>query len=282
MQTNPTPLGIIAGGGDLPRELCAACQQAGRPYFLVILDGQGDAALLDDHPGIVIRLGAVGKIASAFKKASVTDLVLAGKVARPSVTQMRPDAEALKFFASVGKSAFGDDALLKAVIGHIETRFGFRVVSVSDVMGEQGVDAGCIGTYQPDEQAVADIERGVEILKALGPVDVGQAVVVQQGLVLGVEAIEGTDALLRRCGSLRRDGDGGVLVKIAKTGQEERADLPTIGVETVENAAAAGLRGIAIEAQRTIVINRDAVSEAADRLGLFVIAMDISGEGVRQ
>jgi hypothetical protein len=278
MQTNPTSLGIIAGGGDLPRQLCIACQQKSRPYFLVILDGQGDPNLLDDHPGVVIRLGAVGKIASTFKKADVTDLVLAGKVARPSVTQMRPDSEALKFFATVGKSAFGDDALLKAVIGHIETRFGFRVVSVADVLGEQGVQPGIMGTVEPDDQARADINRGLMILKAMGPVDVGQAVVVQQGLVLGVEAIEGTDALLKRCSGLRRDGAGGVLVKIAKPGQEERADLPTIGVDTLENAASAGLRGIAIEAQRTIVLDQGAITETADRLGLFVEAIEISSE----
>lgn len=281
MQTNPAPLGIIAGGGDLPRQICAACQQNGRPYFLVVLDGQGEPGLLDDHPGAVIRLGAVGKIATAFKNAEVTELVLAGKVARPSVTQMRPDSEALKFFATVGKSAFGDDALLKAVIGHIETRFGFRVVSVSEVLGPKGIRAGCLGKIAPDDQARADINRGLEILKAMGPVDVGQAVVVQQGLVLGVEAIEGTDALLARCSGLRRDGAGGVLVKAAKVGQEERADLPTIGVDTVTNAAAAGLRGIAIEAERTIVIDQDTVTETADRLNLFVEAIDISFESPR-
>jgi len=102
---------------------------------------------------------------------------------------------------------------------------------------------------------------------------------VQQGLVLGVEAIEGTDALLARCDGLRREGAGGVLVKIAKPGQEERADLPTIGSETVENAAAAGLRGIAIEAGRTIVLDREAVAAATDRLGLFIEAIEVHPKG---
>lgn len=280
MQTEDAALGIIAGGGELPRKICNTCARSNRPYFIVVLDGQGDPGLATDHPGAVIRLGAVGKIADAFKRAGIQEIVLAGKVARPSVTQMRPDAEALKFFATVGKSAFGDDALLKAVISHIENRFGFRVVSVSDVLGEQGVPSGLIGAVSPDEQAQADIQRGIDVLRTMGPADVGQAVVVQQGLVLGVEAIEGTDALLARCGTLRREGPGGVLIKIAKPGQEERADLPTIGSETLENAASAGLRGIAIEAERTIVIDRESVVATADRLGMFIEAIEVKQSGV--
>lgn len=279
MQIDISPLGIIAGGGDLPGKLCDACIAADRPYFLIILDGQGDESLLTEHPGAVVRLGAVGKIAKTFKQADVEDIVLAGKVARPSVTQMRPDSEALKFFATVGKSAFGDDALLKAVISHIEQRFGFRVVSVADILGNQGIAPGPLGATQPDSQALADIERGIVVLQTLGPADVGQAVVVQQGLVLGIEAIEGTDALLARCGDLRREGAGGVLVKIAKPGQEERADLPTIGVETLENVKSAGLRGIAIEAGRTIVIDQAAVAAVANRLGIFVTAIEVHSKG---
>jgi DUF1009 family protein len=107
----------------------------------------------------------------------------------------------------------------------------------------------------------------------LGALDVGQAAVVQQGIVLGVEAVDGTDALLARCGPLRRDGPGGVLVKVAKPGQDRRADLPTIGPQTVAAAAAAGLSGIAVEAGATFVADRTAVAAAADRAGLFVVGV---------
>ncbi len=125
----------------------------------------------------------------------------------------------------------------------------------------------------PDEQALVDIAQGERVARALGALDIGQAVVVQQGLVLGVEAIEGTDALLRRCAGLRREGPGGVLVKVEKPGQEQRADRPTIGPQTVALAAAAGLRGIAVEAGATIVLDRDEVVAAADRAGLFVFGI---------
>ena len=132
---------------------------------------------------------------------------------------------------------------------------------------------GPLGIVRPDAQAEADIERGLRVARALGALDIGQAVIVQQGLVLGVEAIEGTDQLLRRCAALRRDGPGGVLVKVEKPGQERRADRPTIGPRTVGLAAETGLRGIAIEAYSTIVLDRDEVVEAADRAGLFVVGI---------
>jgi len=130
-----------------------------------------------------------------------------------------------------------------------------------------------LGALRPDTHAEADIERGLAVARAIGALDVGQAVIVQQGLVLGVEAIEGTDALIERCAALRREGAGGVLVKVEKPGQERRADRPVIGPRTVALAAAAGLSGIAIEAEATIVIDRDEVVRAAAAAGLFVVAI---------
>jgi DUF1009 family protein len=125
----------------------------------------------------------------------------------------------------------------------------------------------------PDAEAELDIAHGLHIVRALGALDIGQAAVVQQGLVLGVEAIEGTDALLQRCAALRRDGPGGVLVKVEKPGQERRADRPVIGPETVAKAAAAGLRGIAAEAGIVLVVDRDELVRRADAAGLFVVGV---------
>src|SRR5439155_13239463 len=126
---------------------------------------------------------------------------------------------------------------------------------------------------RPNRQSEADITHGLRVARALGALDIGQAVIVQQGLVLGVEAIEGTDELLRRCGAIRRAGPGGVLVKIQKPGQERRADQPTIGLRTVELAVEAGLLGIAVEADATIVLDRQEAIRAADRAGLFVVGL---------
>ncbi len=186
---------------------------------------------------------------------------------------MRPDWRAAKFFAQVGYRALGDDGLLSAVVKELE-REGFRVVGVDDFLEADALlPAGPLGRFLPDARATADIEHGLRLARAIGALDIGQAVIVQQGLVLGVEAIEGTDGLLRRCAGLRRDGPGGVLVKTAKPGQERRVDRPTIGVHTVILAAEAGLRGIAAEAGATLVLDRAEVIRAADDAGLFVVGV---------
>ena len=171
-----------------------------------------------------------------------------------------------------GARALGDDGLLSALVAELE-REGFRVLGPEDLLCAGLAPEGPLGRLLPDAQARADIARGTEIARALGELDIGQAVVVQQGLVLGVEAIEGTDQLLRRCADLRREGPGGVLVKLEKPTQERRVDRPTIGPQTVTLAAAAGLRGIAVEAEATIVVDRDQVAAAADRAGLFVVGI---------
>ena len=194
---------------------------------------------------------------------------MAGPVRRPSLTELRPDLTTARFLARVGARALGDDGLLRAVIGLLEDE-GFRVVGVHEILGDILAHEGTWGRHTPDAVAWRDIERGLRVATALGREDVGQAVVVQQGIVLGVEGIEGTDRLLARCGDLRRPGEGGVLVKIRKPAQDQRADLPTVGTRTVAGAKAAGLRGIAVEAGSTLVMDYDALVAEADAAGLFL------------
>ncbi|TQF79407.1 LpxI family protein [Elioraea sp. Yellowstone] len=265
-------LGIIAGGGPVPAQLAAAVAATGRPIFVLALDGHADRAALAPFPHAGIRLGAVGAGLAHLRAHGVTDLVLVGTVRRPSLLTLMPDAEGARLIARIGRAAFaGDDGLLAAIVRVLEEE-GFRVHGVHDVMAGLTAPEGVLTARAPSAADETDILRGAAVCRLLGEADVGQAVVVQQGLVLGVEAIEGTDALLARCAALRRDGPGGVLVKRAKPGQELRADLPTIGVRTVEGAAAAGLVGIAVEAGRTLMPERAATIAAADARGLFLVA----------
>lgn len=266
------PLGILAGGGTLPRRVAEAAAAQGRPVFIVAFAGQHDPATIAGFPHMVLRIGEAGRIIAEMKKAGAVDLVMAGGVRRPSLSELGLDWRGVQLFAKIGTGALGDDGLLAAIGRELE-REGFRVLGPNQILGNGTVPAGLLGLHNPDEQAEADIRHGVTIAKALGAVDVGQAVVVQQGLVLGVEAIEGTDALLRRAGALKRDGLGGVLVKIAKPQQDRRLDLPTIGPGTVAGAMAAGLRGIAIEAGATIVLDQTETVAAADAGGLFLVAV---------
>jgi UDP-2,3-diacylglucosamine hydrolase len=265
-------LGIVAGGGGLPRRVVDACLASGREIFVLALEGAAEPATVEGVAHAWCRLGAAARGLALLRENNVTELVLAGGVRRPSLAALRPDWRAAKLFARIGYRALGDDGLLSAIVAEFE-REGFRVIGADQLLAAGLAPEGVLGSLRPDMQALADIEHGQRIARALGALDIGQAVVVQQGLVLGVEAIEGTDMLLRRCAELRREGPGGVLVKVEKPGQEQRADRPTIGPRTVSLAAEAGLRGIAVEAGATILVDRDEAVGAADRAGLFVVGI---------
>jgi UDP-2,3-diacylglucosamine hydrolase len=270
----PRTLGILAGGGRLPGQVAAAAKAAGRPVFIVGLEGFADPAVLAGWPHEIIRIGAASRILAALHAHGCHDLVLIGPVRRPSFLDMRPDAAGARLLARIGRAAFaGDDGLLAAVI-RILAEEGFRVIGAHDVMQAALGPRGLLTRAEPDARAMADIERGVAVARALGLVDVGQGCVVQQGLVLAVEALEGTDAMLSRCKALALPGAGGVLVKLVKPGQERRADLPTIGPDTMRGAMAAGLRGVAFEAGGTILADREGCVAAADAAGLFLLGLD--------
>ena len=271
----PRKLGILAGGGPLPVRLIQSCRASGRQFFVAAFEDQTDPETVDGVPHAWVRLGAAGTLLEKLSEAGVEDLVFAGRICRPSLSALRPDARAAALLARAGARALGDDGILSAVIRELEEREGFRVIGPDSLLPDDLAQLGVYGATEPDAAALADIERGIEAARGIGALDIGQAAVVQQGLVLAVEAIEGTDAMLARCRELCREGPGGVLVKVKKPNQEARADLPTIGVGTVEAAAAAGLRGIAGEAHGALVIDRPAVARAADAAEIFVIGVTV-------
>ena len=266
-------LGIIAGGGDLPGRLIEVCRNTGRPYFVLAFEGQTPADTVEHSPHAWVRLGAAGKALKILRKEGVEELVLAGAVQRPSLSELRPDLWTTKFLAKAGGKTMGDDGILGLVVRELEEKEGFRVVGAESIMPSDLAAEGVYGEVRPDAQAEADIRRGIEVAGALCALDVGQAAVVQQGLVLAVEALEGTDAMVARAGDLQRAGVGGVLVKVGGAKQELRADMPAIGVQTVDAVAAAGLRGIAVEAGAALIIDNAEVVAAADAAGIFVIGV---------
>lgn len=273
LRDNPQPkLGIIAGGGALPARLAAAAQTAGRAVFVIKLDGHADDPSLDAYPHISVRLGAAAKILAAMRSEGCRDVVLAGKVTRPSLSSIRPDWRGAKLLMKVGMKALGDDGLLRLVGEELE-REGFRLVGAHEILTDLAVPVGVLGAVKPDDQALGDARHGLSVARILGQADVGQGCVVQQGIVLALEAIEGTDEMIRRSALYRREGVGGVLVKSAKPQQDTRLDLPAIGMTTVKEAHAAGLRGIALLAGGTMIIDREAVIARADALGLFIIGL---------
>ena len=268
----PPKLGILAGSGALPQRVIEACRASGRDAFVIAFKGETHAETVAIAPHAWVRIGAVGRTLKLLHEAECEEVVFAGPVRRPALASLVPDRRGAKLLAKLATAPGGDDSLFSILVSELEGE-GFNVIGADDVVADILAPAGALGIHSPDGAASSDIERGVALVRALGTHDVGQAAVVQQGRVLGIEAAEGTDALIARCAALRLDGPGGVLVKLKKPGQQRRVDLPAIGRTTVVAAAAAGLRGIAVEAGATIIFDREAAAKAADEAGLFVIGL---------
>ncbi|MGE0109908.1 MAG: LpxI family protein [Bdellovibrionales bacterium] len=264
-------IGILAGGGRAPFELIRACCDQGRPFFVIGIKGQVDEDLPVDK---ALDFGAFGAFKKICERENITELVMLGRVHRPSITEIRPDFLGLKVLAKIGLNARGDDSVLRAVAQAIESECGVRVVGAHEVVEDLLMSEGVLTKVKPSEQVYKDIVRGLEVARGLGALDVGQAVVVQQGVVLGVEAVEGTDALIQRASELKRRGGGGVLVKCSKPQQDPRFDLPTLGPDTIRALAAAGFAGVAMEAGKGLFIDRAATIRLADEEELFVVGMN--------
>lgn len=272
--TSQRKLGIIAGGGSIPKMLIEHCAAQGRDFFVLAIEGNADKALItDDIPHQWIRIGQAGTGFKRFAEEKVQDVIMIGTIKRPGFFDLVPDLRTTAFFAKVGAKALGDDGILRALVNEIEAE-GMTVRGIHEVMSDLLVKPGILGRHKPDKQALVDIRRGIDVALALGKLDVGQSVVVQQGLVLGVEGIEGTDELIRRCGEYRRKGDGGVLVKLRKPQQDIRIDLPTIGPRSVSRAQESGLRGIVVHAGNGLIVDEAETIRLADKAGLFIMGIN--------
>ncbi len=272
-------LAIIAGRGDLPRLIAEKAREAGRPY-LVVSFPETPLDWAEDHPHEVHRFEKVGRLFQALRRAGCGEVVFAGGMDRPRLRLWQADWGAVRVAARVLRLLRrGDDALLRG-LGQIFEEEGVRLVALEACgLGiALTAEPGPLGRLSPGAGLEADAARARTILTALGPVDVGQAAVVAGGVCLGLEAVEGTDALLARVAVLpeakraHAPPPAGVLVKMPKPGQDRRVDLPAIGPRTVRGAAAAGLAGIAIEAGGVQVLDRGATVAAADRAGLCLWA----------
>jgi DUF1009 family protein len=274
-----SPVGLIAAGGVMPFAVADSLTARGIDPVLFALKGACDPVAVERFRHHWISVGQIGKAVKLFRAENCRDLVFIGTLVRPALSEIRLDWGTLRVIGRVWAAFRGGDDHLLSGIGRILEQDGFRMVGIKDVAPDLLMPEGCLTRAAPDDSAAADIARGRDVLRALSPFDIGQAAVVIDGHVVGVEDIEGTDGLLARVAQLRREGriraraTRGVLVKAPKSGQDLRFDLPTMGPRTIEGAAAAGLAGIAIVAGNTIIAEPQTMIEAADAAGLFVTGL---------
>jgi DUF1009 family protein len=274
-----SPLGLIAGRGELPVKVREAALAGGREVFVVRLKGFEEPALAD-APGTSVGLGEVGKLIKLLRAAGCKELVFAGNVSRPDFSALKLDWRGTRLLPRVLSAARqGDDALLQLLMGVFRDE-GFILRGADDIATALLAEAGLIAGPQPTSSQIADIQRGHAVAREIGRLDIGQGCVVCDGLVLAVEAQEGTDVMLARVAELPAPLRGtpeaprGVLVKAPKPIQDRRIDLPTVGVKTLEGLWRAGLAGLAIERGGALLIEREAIVDYADAHALFVFAVE--------
>jgi hypothetical protein len=271
-----SPVGLIAGGGALPFAVADSLAARGVGSVLFAVRGVCDAREVERFRHHWISAGQFGRAMKLLRAEGCRDLVFIGTLTRPGLSELRFDWATLRVVRQLWAAYRGGDDHLLSGIGRIFEQGGFRIVGIRDVAPDLLMPAGCLTRAAPDAQTEADIARGRDVLNALSPFDIGQAVVVIDGHVVGVEDIEGTDGLLARIVGLRWQGrirsatGRGVLVKAPKSGQDLRFDLPTIGPTTIDGARDAGLAGVAVVAGVTQIVDPQGVIAAADAAGLFV------------
>jgi DUF1009 family protein len=274
-----SPIGLIAAGGVLPFAVADQLVARGISPVFFALRGVCDPVAVARFRYHWISIGQLGRLAKLLRAENCRDLVFIGALVRPGLSEIRLDWKTMRAMPSVLKAFRGGDDHLLSSVGRILEKDGFRMVGIKDVAPDLLMPHGCLTRAAPDPAANADIARGREVLQALSPFDIGQAAIVVDGHVLGVEDIEGTDGLLARVARLRGEGRirakpaRGVLVKAPKSGQDLRFDLPTLGARTIEGAAVAQLAGIAVIAGNTLVAEPQTMVEAADKAGLFVVGL---------
>jgi UDP-2,3-diacylglucosamine hydrolase len=266
-------LAIIAGSGHLPRHVYDACKEQKIDCCIVALE---EEISFDLYKGINLnkfKTHSISRILNFLKQEGVTHVTLAGKVIRTEIPKLLLDLKGAKLFALIIRNGLNDNAVLNTIIKFIESE-GFEIVPPEKIANKIIIHKGCITKIRPDYSAQQDIKKGLKILYGIATYDVGQSLIIQNGLVLGIEAAEGTDELIRRCGEIKqKDEIYPIIIKVSKPLQDRRADLPCVGPMTIEKAFKYGIRGIAVEAESTIILNEKETLKLANKYKIFIVGI---------
>lgn len=263
-------LGIIAGRGLLPVEIANLCLQNGRDFCVAALEGEAEISLLSRYQYQQFPIGSVGGVIDYFTENNVKEILIIGAVTRPDLKSIKVDLTGSILIAKILKNQLlGDDSVLQLVSNFIESK-GFTVISPSEFLQITNYDQTYLTKRNPSNQDKKDIELGVKVLRTIGALDIGQSVIICEDYVIGIEAAEGTDNLIRRCENFRKTESGGVLVKMAKTTQDMRLDVPTMGPDTVFYLAKHGYNGLAIQKSGVIIIKPQETIDLLNKHKLFL------------
>ena len=262
-------IGLIAGQGSIPEALAARWESQGLTPVIVGLKDITDTAIFKNRIASEFSIGQAGHILNFFKSHGVTKLVMVGALTRPNFWTLRTDFVGMSIVARLLFRQMGDDGLLRFIRHEIE-KFGIHVVGIHEYMPELLCPAGVLTKTSPTSDELKSISMGFTAAKQHGANDKGQSIVVNASGVCGYESKDGTNALIKSCAGQV----GAILVKVSKPQQDMALDMPTIGVNTVQNILKSGFRGIAVEAGKTIIVDQDEVVRLCDEHGLFLIGCE--------
>jgi DUF1009 family protein len=271
LQGKPEPIGLIAGNGQFPLLFAQAARARGIAVVAVAMRGETQESLREHVDEIVwVKVGELGKMIRGLKRAGIRHAAMAGGVDKTRLfRRARPDFLGLWLLARTFLRR--DDGLLRAVAQQFEAA-GITIVDSTLYMPEALAPHGVLTAAQPTPRQWQDLRYGLEVAQAIGRLDIGQTVVVKEGAVVALEAIEGTDACIRRAGALTHRQHA-VVVKVAKPAQDMRFDVPAVGVATLESMRAAGVTVLGIEAERTLLLQPDAFVQRANYLGMVIVGL---------
>ena len=262
-------IAIIAGNGSIPFYLIEEFKNIGREYCLIIIEGHGKELSEQYNPDFIVSLSKMGRAVKYVKSLGIKHILMVGGVTRPSLKNIIPDLWTAKLLTTINSKVSGDNSVLSKLTYALEKE-GFIIIAPEEILPNLICPKGTLGKIKPNEQNHKDISTGFKVAKIIGANDIGQSLVIENGLIIAVEAAEGTDRMIKRSLSLKKEKKAGVLIKVIKPMQDKRIDRPVIGINTIKEAKIAGLDGIALESNEIIILNYNDVILYADKEGLFV------------
>ncbi len=260
--------GLIAGGGELPIIIYNSLRKNNLDVFVIgIKNNFKKVNSIKNYEEV--KIGSLSKIFKILNKQNINKLIFAGSIKRPSISELSLDLKAIEFLRMNKIESLGDDNLLKKISKYFE-KYKYEFVSLSNICPDLFSAKKFLTTTKPSKIAYENLKKGKSIFKIFGKADVGQSMIIQNKIIMGLEAVEGTNDLIKRCFKYKRKGDKGILLKLKKINQDLRFDLPAIGINTLKQIKKYDYEGVFIEKNYCIIINKNKVIEYANKNKIFI------------
>ena len=265
-------IGIIAGGGKLPLAIGKSLSNSKFLIKFFCIESFSDFNHYKNYDFVKIKLNSLSKIIKVLKENEINKILMAGYVKRPSIKDINFDLSTIKLIKNYALDSKGDDKLLKSISIFFENN-GFKVFDWKKNCKDLFISEDLLTRVKPSKAALLNKSKGLEIFNIIGKADISQSIIIQNKIVLGLEAAEGTDELILRCAKYKKKGDKGILLKLSKYKQDSNLDIPVIGLDTVINLKKNNFEGIFLEKNKCIIIDKNEVIKYSNQNNIFIASV---------